>query len=38
MDTNMTPTAGTLWKIMGVKGYEDAVYYERCHVISKCSK
>jgi len=25
----MTPTAGTLWKIMGVMGYEVAVCYDR---------
>lgn len=29
--TQMTPTVGTLWKIMGVMGYEDAVYYEKLH-------
>lgn len=27
----MTQTAGTLWKIMGVMGYEDAVHYEKLH-------
>lgn len=26
-------TAGTLWKMMGLVGYQDAIYYVRLHVI-----